>query len=195
MIRALLLIFDPSGRWEALKAAQPSVARVSAVSLIPLVLLTAAAEAYLIMRLGIDRGTISIKLIQPAPALLARYELAQLFSSLLIVYLGAAGLQKIGISFHRRHSYRECFTMLAYSITPLLLARVASGFPALNTWACYGVGAFLMLSLFYRGIPFILRPDPSNALGLCVFCSVLMLGSTALTHYLARLVLEEKLFV
>jgi hypothetical protein len=192
MIRALLLIFAPSGRWEAIKEAQPSVMRISLTALLPLVLLTAAAEAYLLMRLGIERGTINVKITQPAPELLARYELAQIFSTLLMVYLGSAALQKIGASFHRRHNYRECFTMLAYSITPLLLSRLLGAIPALNTWACYGIGAFFVLALFYRGIPLVLRPDPSNALGLFVSFSVLLLGSMALAHYLSRLVVEDR---
>ena len=135
----------------------------------------------------------TVTLFKPSTDLLLRYELVQAGLSVGIVYLGSFALQTIGASFHRRHSYQECFTTLAYSMSPLYLVRVLDGVPAIDTWACYAIGIFLVLSLFYRGIPFIMRPDPSNALGLFVFCSFLLLMATALAHWVATLVLQEKL--
>ena len=56
-----------------------------------------------------------------------------------------------------------------------------------------GIGIFLALSFLYRGIPVVMQPDPSNALGLFLFCSILLLGATGLAHFVAVLVLDEKL--
>jgi len=194
MIRALLLIFNGSRTWETIKNDQHGVGRISVSFLFPLLILTSLGEALGLLRLGLERGELTLRVVKPDPGLVTRYELLQVTGTLLIVYLGAVALQRIGASFHRRHSYKECFTTLAYSISPLLLLRLLDGVPSVPTWLCYGVGAFLMLSLFYRSIPFIMRPDPSNALGLFVFCSFLLLMATGLAHYLATLVLEEKLF-
>ena len=73
--------------------------------------------------------------------------------------------------------------------------RLFDGVPAINTWACYGIGAFLSLTLLYRAIPFVMRPDPSTALGLFLFCSFILLGSTGLAHFIATQVLEQKILV
>jgi hypothetical protein len=193
MIRALLLIVDPSRTWEAIKNGQQTVARISFSFLIPVLALTSLGEAWGLTRLGMEQGTVTLNIVKVAPALAMRYELVQVGLSLLIVYGGAVALRQIGASFHRRHSYVDCFTTLAYSLSPSFLLRLLDGVPAINTWVCYGIGAFLVLCLLYRGIPFIMRPDPSNALGLFVFCSFLLLVSTGLAHWLATLVLEEKL--
>lgn len=196
MIRALLLIFDPSRTWEKIKNEQYSVARISTSFLLPILLLAVVAEGLGLLKFGLERSSLlSTNLVKPSQALVLRYELTVAILTLVIVYGGAVALKAIGASFHRRHSYRECFTTLAYSISPLLLVRILDGFPAINTWACYGIGIFLTLSLFYRGIPFIMRPDPSNALGLFVFCSFLLLVATGLAHFVAARVLDDRLFV
>jgi hypothetical protein len=193
MIRALLLIFDSSRTWEAIKNDRPTVARISFSFLLPLLLLTSVGEALGLMYLGVERGTVTDRVVKASETLALRYELTQAVLSLVIVYLGALSLKMIGASFHRTHSYTECLTTLAYSVSPLFLFRLLDGVPAINTWVCYGIGIFLTLSLFYRGIPFIMRPDPSNALGLFLFCSFLLLVATGLAHFVAAQVLDEKI--
>jgi hypothetical protein len=193
MLRALLLIVDPSRSWEAIKNDRHSVARISSSFFLPLLILSSVGEALGMMRLGIDPGGVTERLVIPARELLIRYEIIQAVMSLLIIYAGAAALKAIGASFHRRHGYAECFTTLAYSMSPLLLMRLLDGVPAVNTWVCFGIGIFLALSLLYHGIPFIMQPDPSNALGLFMFCSFLLLGATGLAHFVATQVLAEKI--
>jgi Yip1-like protein len=188
-----MLIFNASKTWETIKAEQRGVAQISSAFLLPLLALSSLGEALGMLRLGIERGTLTMNVVRPSTDLVLRYELVQAGLSLVIVYLGAFALQKIGASFHRRHSYQECFTTLVYSMSPLYLVRLLDGVPAVYTWACYGIGIFLALGLFYRGLPFIMRPDPSNALGLFVFCSFLLLVATALAHWVATLVLDEKI--
>ena len=193
MIRALLLLIEPSKTWEQIRNDQPSVARVSWSCLLPVLLLASAGEALGLVYLGVERGTVTQRIVKVTPDLALRYELLQIAFSLVIVYLGALALKGIGASFHRRHSYTQCFTMLAYSMSPLFLLRLLDAAPAVNTWVCYGIGIFLALSFLYRGLPFIMQPDPSNALGLFLFCSVLLLGATGLAHFVAALVLDEKI--
>jgi len=192
MIRALLLLFDSSRTWEAIKNDRHTVVRLSLSFLLPWLLLTCLGEALGLMRLGVERGEVTERLVKIPGELALRYELTHAVLSLVIVYLGAVALQAIGASFQRRHSYTECFTILAYSLSPLFLLRLLDGVPAINTWVCYGIGIFFALSLLYRGIPFVMRPDPSNALGLFLCCSFLLLGTTGLAHFVAVQVLEEK---
>jgi hypothetical protein len=193
MIRALLLIFNPSRTWEAIKTEQYSVARISLSFLLPILILATMGEALGLLKFGVDRGTVVERMVIPSRDLVIRYEAVQVILTLFIVYGGAAALKAIGASFHRRHSYTECFTTLAYSISPLLLMRILGGLPALDPWVGYGIGIFVTLTLLYRAIPFIMRPDPSNALGLFLFCSFLLVGATGLAHFLALQVLEERI--
>ena len=193
MLRALLLIFDPSNTWEKIKDAKPGVARISLTAFLPFLLMSGAIEAIGMMQWGVERSGLGDKVGKAPLALVLRYEAIRVLLILLIVYGGAWVLIHMGASFHRRHTYLECFTTLAYSFTPFLLLRMLDGVPAINTWVCYGIGIFLTISLFYRSIPFILRPDPSNALGLVLFCTFLLLMISALAHFVAVMVLEEKL--
>ncbi len=192
MIKSLLLIFDSANTWEKIAAAPQSVLKVITLSLMPLLLLSAAAEGAALIKFGREQGPLdTMKPVSQALAL--RYEIAQLGLSLLVVVAGAAVLQKIGQSFHRRHTYSECFTTLAYSLSPLFLLRVFAGFPAIHTWACWAVGILLSVSALYRGIPRVMRPDPSNALGLYLLSSLLLIVVTGLAHFVAELVLNEQI--
>ena len=192
MIKSLLLIFDSANTWEKIAAAPQSVLKVITLSLMPLLLLSAAAEGAALIKFGREQGPLdTMKPVSQALAL--RYEIAQLGLSLLVVVAGAAVLQKIGQSFHRRHTYSECFTTLAYSLSPLFLLRVFAGFPAIPAWACWAVGILLSVSALYRGIPRIMRPDPSNALGLYLLSSLLLIAVTGLAHFVAGLVFNEKI--
>jgi hypothetical protein len=193
MIKAFLLLVDSSRTWEKIKNDQHTVGRISASFILPLLLLTCAAEGAGLMRLGMEHGTLTKRVVKVPDTLVLRYEATHFGLSLLIAYLGALVLQKIGATFHRRHTYRECFTTLAYSLSPLFLLRILDGVPAMNTWVCYGIGIFLSLSLFYRGIPFVMRPDPSNALGLFIFCSFVLIFATALAHFFAVLTLDARI--
>jgi len=192
MIKSLLLIFDSANTWEKIAAAPQNALKVFTLSLMPLLLLSAAVEGAALIKFGREQGPLDT--MKPvAQALALRYEIAQLGLSLLVVVAGAAVLQKIGQSFHRRHTYSECFTTLAYSLSPLFLLRIFAGFPAIPTWGCWAVGILLSVSALYRGIPRIMRPDPSNALGLYLLSSLLLIVVTGLAHFVAELVLNEQI--
>jgi hypothetical protein len=193
MVKALLLIFDPTGTWEKLQTANHSVWRVFFLYLLPIMLLAFAVEGWLLMQFGMERGGIIERVVPVTKELVLRYELAQFILGLAVCFLGAWLFRKIGESFHRRHSYAECFAALGYSLGPYFLSRMLDGWPALNTWIAWSVAALLALSVLYRGIPRLMKPDPSNALGLYLLCSLLLLVITGLSHFVATLVLDEKI--
>ena len=185
---------EPARTWEKIKIAQAGVWRLTFMLVLPLLLLSAVVESLGLMQLGIERGALGLRMVKAPLDLVVRYQLVQLALSLLVLFGGAALLRPIGLSFHRRHSYQECFTTLAYCLSPIYLLRMLDALPAVNTWVCFGIGLFLAVSQLYRAIPFILKPDPSSALGLFMLTTVLLVASTGLAHFLAVLVLEEKLF-
>ena len=194
MIKALLLIFDPANTWDKIEQAERNLARVFVGFLLPLLLISGAAEAYGLITFGHKRGTVVERVVTVSPDLAIRYKMVQMSLDLFVVFFGAWVLRKIGAGFHRRHSYTECFMALAYSLGPLFLIRILNAAPAVNPWIWWGVGIFLSVSALYRGIPRILKPDPSNALGLYILSSLLLVLITGLSQFLSLLVLDEKVW-
>ena len=193
MIKALLLIFDPDNTWVKIEQNPHSVLSVFFAYLLPLLLLGTAVETWGMMRLGYDKGRIVERRVQLEQDLAVRYGTAQVALGLLTALVGAWLFKKVTQGFHTRHSYKETFATIAYSLGPIYLARMFDGLPGVNTWICWGIGAILGVSILYRGIPRVLKPDPSNALGVYMACSFLFLALTGVAHYVAQLVLEEKI--
>ena len=137
-------------------------------------------------------GELMPRLVKPSQQLVFRYETAQTVLDLLIIFLGPWFLKKMGESFHRRHSYSACFAAVGYSLGPLFLLRLLDAAPAINTWICYSIGILLAVSALYRAIPYVMKPDPSNALGIYVMMSFALIVLTALAHFLSVQVLAQK---
>jgi hypothetical protein len=191
-----MLIFDPARTWERIESGPKNVARLFFLFLFPLMLVSSLVETWGLIHFGFDHSTLSdlpSRHVKVSTQLLLRYQATQAAFGLLLVFGGALLFRTIGEGFHRRHSYTETFTTLAYSISPLFLLRMLDGLPAVNTWVCWAIGISLSVAALYRGIPRIMRPDPSNALGLYLLCSLLLIAISGLAHFLASMVLQEKL--
>ena len=132
MIKALLLIFDPANTWDKIEQAERNLARVFVGFLLPLLLISGAAEAYGLITFGHKRGTVVERVVTVSADLAIRYKIVQMSLDLFVVFFGAWVLRKIGAGFHRRHSYTECFMALAYSLGPLFLIRILNAAPAVN---------------------------------------------------------------
>lgn len=193
MIKALLLIFDPENTWVKIEQNPRGVASVFLTYLLPLLLLGTAVETWGMMTLGYDKGKIVERRVKLDQDFAARYATAEVALGLLTALVGAWLFKKVTQGFHTRHSYKETFATLGYSLGPVYLARMLDALPGVNTWLCWGIGAILGVAVLYRGVPRVLKPDPSNALGVYLTCSFLFLALTGVAHYVAQLVLEEKI--
>jgi hypothetical protein len=193
MIKALLLILDPENTWGKIEQNPPGVASAFFSYLLPLLLLGTVVEVWGMMKLGYDKGDIVERRVKLEQNPAIRYASAELGLGLLTAFVSALLFKKVSQGFHRRHSYRETFATVGYSLGPIYLARMIDALPGVNTWLCWGVGAILGISVLYRGIPRLMKPDPSSALGLYLICSLLFLALTGVAHYVGQLVLQEKL--
>jgi Yip1 domain len=195
MMTALLLIFDPSSTWEKLGALpQHRVWRVFFLYLLPVMLLTTAVEVFSLVKFGIRQGDVVTRVVMPSQELLIRYESVKTLLDLVIIFGGAWLMKKMGEGFHRRHSYGESFATLGYSLGPFLLGRLLNAIPAINPWIGYSAAILLAVSALYTGIPRVMKPDPSNALGLYLMTSLGLIVITGLAHFVAREVLEQNIF-
>ena len=193
MIKALLLILDPDNTWEKIEQNPSGVASVFFTYLLPLLLLGTAVEIWGMMKLGYDKGRIVERRVKLDQDMAVRYGGAQVVLGIVTAVVGGWAFRKVTQGFHRRHNYREAFVTLAFSLGPIYLARMLDALPGVNTWICWGLGAVLGLSVLYRGVPRVMKPDPSNALGIYLTCSFLLLALSGVAHYFAQLVLQEKL--
>jgi hypothetical protein len=194
MLRALLLIFDPADSWEKIETAKSSVGHIFFTYLLPIMLLSFAVEAWLLTQLGSHRGGVVERVARVSKDVVIRYEVTQFALGIVLVFLGTVLMKKLSEGFHRKHTFKECFATLGYSLGPYFLCRMLDGIPSLNTWIVWAIGAMLAVSLFYRGLPRLMKPDPSNALGVYLMCSILILVLTGVAHYVATLVLGGKIF-
>ncbi len=193
MIKALLFLIDPANTWEKVDKSSPSPPRVFITYLLPLILLGTAVEAWGLIKLGLDEGRFVDRRIQVSQEVAIRYAAVQGAFGLTVAFLGAIVFKAIGEGFQRRQTYANAFSTLGYSLGPYYLARMLDALPFMNTWICWGLGAVLTVSLLYRAVPRLMKPDPSNALGVYLLCSLVLVGVLALSHFIALLVLDEKI--
>ena len=192
MLSSLLLIFDPANTWERIEKAQHGIARVFAVTVLPLLLIVTAVEAYSLITFGRVRNY--ERLARPLSVeLVIRFETAAVVLNLLLLFGGAWLVKLMAEGFHRRHTYQQAFVTVAYSLTPLFLWRALNAIPNINLWITWGIGILLAISVLYRGLPRTMKPDPSNALGLYIMAALVLVLASGLSNYLQILVLEEKI--
>lgn len=190
MIQALLLIFLPTAAWERIVQKRHSIAYILLIYLVPLLVLTSAAEAYGLHR-GRWQGEIShLKQYTINEAIL--FEAAQFLVTLLVVVIGAYLVKSMGETFHSRHTYRQAFTVVAYGLGPLLLLRALNAFPAISPWLSWSIGILLSIGALYQGLPRVLEPDPPHAFGLYFMSSLLLLLITGLVQFVTAWYLQGK---
>ncbi len=197
MINALLVIFEPVAAWDRIARANRSIGFITIFYLLPLLLITSFGEGYGLVRWGRERGQVREvrheHLFSRNEALI--FETAQLVLSLVVVFAGAKMVKSVGETFHGRHTYRQAFTAVAYGLGPLFLLRLLDAIPKLNPWISWSIGILLSVTALYQGLPRIMAPDPSHALGLFFMASLLLILLTGLLRFITFWYLEGNFVV
>jgi hypothetical protein len=189
MIKALLLIFEPTDTWEKIVQADRKAVAVFFIHLLPMMVLSLGFEVFALVRWG-ESNSFSGRVTPVTKEWAQNYGITHFVLLLVVIFLGARILQKLAQSFHSVHTYSQCFITLAYSLSPLFLGRVLDAWYFLETWVCWALGATLSIAVLYQGLPRIMKPDPSVALGIYIVSSMLVLILAAAEHYFALLVLH-----
>jgi hypothetical protein len=180
MIKALFLLVRPVQTWDGIDRSARGIAYIFFVHLLPLILLTSAAEGYGLMHWGRKH--------KGEMAFIKHYELPEvviigIIQTLLLVgmvFLCAYAAKSFAGTFHRRHTYRHAFTAVAYGCSPLLTLRLGDLSPTLFTWIPWSVGIVLTIAVLYHGLPCILKPDPPHAFGLFFMTSLTLVVVNAM---------------
>jgi hypothetical protein len=182
MIKALLLIFEPVATWEGIVRARRSLGFILAIYLLPLLLVTSAAEGYGLVHWGKFQGEVSR--LKPFPlGETVLVEVVQILVSLAVVFCGAGLLKSIGETFHGRHTYTQAFTVVAYSLGPLFLLRLLDAFAGISPWVPWAIGICLTVAVLYQGVPRVMEPDPPHAFGLYLMSALLLVVISGLVRF------------
>lgn len=193
MIRAILLIFDPGSTWERIVKAKRGLGFVLLIYLLPVLVVSVAGELLGKVHFGVlqDYG-------EAAPIserLLAVYGAVQFLTSLVVVILVAVLVKSMAGTFQPRHTYGQCFKVVAYSFGPFFLLRLADAFPVVNPWLSFSVGIIFSQRALYSGIPRVVDPDPPNAFGLYLTSGLLLTMMAGLARFFTLLVLRGKIHI
>jgi Yip1-like protein len=193
MIKALLLMIFPGATWDGIAEARRSVISVFALFLLPLLVLTSAAEAYGLVHWGKPQGQIvvHVRLIPRGEAIL--FEVLQILLSVLVVFLSAGFIRAMGDTFHTRSTYRDSFGLAAYGLSPLFFMRLFDAFPGASPWLTWAVGIGLSAMVVYHGVPRMMQPDLPHAFGLFVTSAMTLLMATGMVRFVTAFLLQGKL--
>lgn len=172
MIKAILLIFRPVQTWNNISVANRSIAYIFCLHLLPVILLTSAAEGYGLTHWGKTHniGSKFVKIYSPAEAVVIETIISLTFIGL--VFLGAAAARSYSSTFHRRSTYKQAFTAIAYGLAPLFSLRLIFLSDAMLSCIPWAIGLVLAIGAIYTGLPCMLKPDPPHAFGLYVMTSL-----------------------
>jgi len=182
MIKALLLLIRPAPTWEEIATTGRSLVFVLFLYLLPLLLLTSGVEGYGLHHWGkAQKGEVSyLKKFSVSETVVV--EVAHSVLLLGLAFVGAMATKSFADTFHRRNTYTQAFTAIAYGLGPLLVLRMADLSPAITPWVPWGVGLALTVAVLYHGLPCILRPDPPHAIGLYFLTSLTMIVISGLVR-------------
>ncbi|MDB6110039.1 MAG: hypothetical protein JWR69_1789 [Pedosphaera sp.] len=192
MIKSLLLIFEPGASWNKIALAKRNLLFVMLFYLVPMVALSTGAEVFGFLHWG-RRQEFVHEPVRISRNMALYYGVAQFLLSLVVVFIAASVIKAAGQTFHTRHTYTECFTLVAYTLSPLFLLRLFDALPAVSPWATFSVGIVLAVAVLYSGVPRMLQPDPPHAFGLYFTSAVLLLIISGLARLLTLLILQGRL--
>jgi hypothetical protein len=193
MFKAIQLVFSPFQAWTKVAAEQRSIGFILFCSLLPMIVICVGVESYSLIQWGERRGDLGLPVRISEPVAL-RYAAAQVSLFLACALFGGFSLLAVAQSFNLNVTFRQCFTAIAYGLSPLVLVRLLDAIPAMNSWVSWGIGGMLSLSVLYHGVALILKPDQTKGFGLYIVSAMIVLLCTGVSHFTALAVLHEKIF-
>jgi hypothetical protein len=193
MIKALLLIFEPGMTWDKIVLARRNFQSVLFLYLVPMVALSIGVELYGLANWGKRSDQLLGEVAPISHQMAIYYGLAQFLMSFAVVFIGAKLVKSLAETFHSRHTFPQCFTLVAYTLSPLFLVRLFDAFPKMNPWVTFGIGIILSLTVLYQGVPRILQPDPPHTFGLYLMSALILAIVSGLGRFLTFLMLQGKI--
>lgn len=167
MFRALQLLISPGSTWVKIAAAKRGVMWNLFLELLPLLLITCAAEGYVLATWGERTGQVGRVLHYELNSILI-LESIQIAICLAMVFATGMILRWVSESFHFYPPYRACFTLATFGFSPFFLLRLGHFLPQLNEWVGPALGALMCVFVLYQGVGAVLEPDQTKGFGLYI---------------------------
>jgi hypothetical protein len=170
-------IFQPAAEWDAVLQAKRGLGFILGIHLLPAMLMASIAEG--VGMAGWRKwhaGIHGVKDFTVGEAMV--WEIMQLMLMLVVIAVCAYLIRLMGETFNSHYPYRQALTVVIYSLSPLFLLRLLGAIPWITLWIPWCIGIFLSLKILYYGLPRILGPDPSHALGLYFISSLFVVVLT-----------------
>jgi hypothetical protein len=177
MLRTFFFIFQPMAEWDAVLQARRGLGFILGIHLLPLMLMASIAEgAGMAGWRKWHAGIHGVKYFTVGEAMV--WEIVQLMFMLVVIAVCIYLIRLMGETFNNCYPYRSVLTLVIYSLSPLFLLQFLGAIPWISLWIPWGIGIFLSLKVLYHGLPRILGPDPSHALGLYFISSLFVIVLT-----------------
>ena len=191
MIKALFLIFDPVTAWVRVLESRRSLRFVFIAYLLPMLLLVAVTGGFGLVKWGKwQSGIGQYKKFTVNEAVV--YQTGELLLMLVVIAVCAHLIKLLGETFNGRHTYPQAFTVMIYGLSPMFLARLLDALPSANFWLTWIIGIMLTAKILYHGLPIIMRPEPSHALGLYFMSTILIVAVTGMERLATIMALSGK---
>jgi hypothetical protein len=191
MFQALLLMFEGGPAWDRIVLKEQGFVRVLLQHLLPMMVITTVLEGWGLNRWG--KWQPGYQFYKPfSTNEVLGYEAAQFTLNLLLILVCARLVQMLGRTFHGRitYTYTRSFTSLVYGLSPMFLLRLLDPFAGMSPYVTWSIGILLSIWTLYDGLPRLLAPDPTHALGLYVSCSFVLFMATGLVRAVTAMYLQ-----
>lgn len=181
MIKVFFLIFESELAWQKLAFARNGATKIVLFHLLPMMLIAGWVEGLGLLHWGrLDRET--FRVITFTRNYVLFFEAVQLVLGLIAVFIAAWLVRIMAGAFLARRSFAQLFGLIAYSLSPLYLFRLADALPQMYPWMSWGAGIALSVWIMYQGLPPMLKPDPTGAFGLYCTAMISVVSMTGLAR-------------
>lgn len=192
MLRALNLLIAPGKTWERMALKQTNAFTILLISLLPLMAVTLAVEAYGLLNFGEVVGGIG-KQLRLSEERVIRYVAFYAIASLIVIVTGSLLLKSVAESFNVNATFGACFVLIACGFMPIFIMRIFDAIPQINTWICWAVGAALSIRILYHGVALWLKPEQTKGFGLFLVSVIYSIVLSGFVHFAAVQVLHGRL--
>jgi hypothetical protein len=189
---AVSLLLVPARTWQKVAEAQRGIGFIVFISLLPLIALSSLMEGYSLMRWGKSMREFG-GVIMLSRERAVQFELLQILLGLALVFAGGKIVQWLGHGFNFEARYRDCFTVVAYGLTPIFLARFLNSMPGIDPWICWALGSVGIMLVLYQGIGWVLKPSPTKGFGIYFLNGLTLIVLSGVCQLIAQSFLTGKI--
>jgi low affinity Fe/Cu permease len=183
-------MFEGGPAWDRIVEREPKWAGIFFWHLMPMLLITAGLEGLGLRHWG--KWLSAYRSYKPfSDQTIITYEVAQTVLNLFLILVCARLVRMLGRTFHGRitYTYTRAFATVVYGLSPMFLLRLLDPFPTINPLYTWIPGIMLSIWVLYDGLPRLLQPDPTHALGLYMSSAIVLLLCTGLIRGITGLYL------